>query len=215
MNAFPVFRQRSETTTISVPLEGARSARIKLEHGAGKLKLTSGAASVEILNGTFGNEMDWHSRLEGDQLKVHLRNSPHFWSWAPGSDLDWDVHLNDTVPLYLRVESGASVSTLDLTGLKVIELKLNTGASRTEVTLPDNAGNTLVDIHAGAASVNIHIPMGVSASIRVKGGLSSATIDLSRFPSLGSGQYQSVDFATAANRTDITIDSGVGSIVIN
>jgi hypothetical protein len=210
-------RGRSKATgqTFSIPLENARSARIKLDHAAGRLNIRAGAASTEVLNGVFGSEVDYKSRLEADQLQVKIRNSPNFWVWVPGENLDWDICLNGDVPLTLKVDSGASASTLDLTDLKVAELDIQAGASSTEVSLPANAGNTLVDIHTGASSLKIHIPAAVAARIKVKSGLASVNVDSSRFPRLDGGLYQSADYATAANRADITIDTGVGSVDIS
>jgi hypothetical protein len=207
-------RSAARTQNLSIPLENARSARIKLDHGAGRLNIQAGAASTELLNGSFGAEVDTSTRFEADQLQVKLRNSPHFWAWYPGESLDWDIHLNGEVPLNLKIDSGASSSTLDLTNLKVVDLDIDTGASSTEVSLPANAGNTHVDIDSGAASLNLHIPAGVAARIRVKSGIASVNVDAGRFTRLESGLYQSADYATAVNRADITIDTGVGSVDI-
>jgi hypothetical protein len=201
--------------TLSIPLEGARTARLKLEHGAGRLNIKGGASSTELLNGVFGSEVDYKSTMAADELQVKVRNSPRFfWGWIPGESLDWDVHLNGDIPLNLKIDSGASAAVLDLTDLKVVELDINTGASSTAVTLPANAGNTLVDIDSGAASVNVRIPTGVAARIRVKSGIASINVDSNRFPRLDGGLYQSADYATAANRADITIDTGVGSVEV-
>ena len=205
---------KAKPQNLSVPLENARSARIKLDHGAGRLNIQAGAASTELLNGTFGAEVETSTRFEGDQLRLKLRNSPHMWAWYPGESLDWDIRLNKDVPLSLKIDSGASSSVLDLTDLKVIDLDIDTGASSTEVSLPANAGNTRVDIDSGAASLNLRIPAGVAASIRVKSGIASVNVDTNRFPRQDGGLYQSADYASAANRAEITIDTGVGSVEI-
>jgi hypothetical protein len=199
---------------LSIPVESARGARIKLNHAAGRLNIQAGASSTEVLNGDFGAEVDYNSQLVTDQLQVKLRTSPHFWSWYPGESLDWNIRLNGDIPLNLKIDSGASASTLDLTNLKVVELDINSGASSTDISLPANAGNTLVDIDSGAASLNLHIPTGVAARIKVKSGIASVNVDANRFPRLDGGLYQSADYATATNRADITIDTGVGSVDI-
>jgi len=214
IGAFGKGRSKGEAQNLSIPLENASSARIKLDHGAGRLNIRSGAASSDLLNGVFGVEVDYRSRLEAGQLQVKLRNSPHFWAWYPGESLDWDLRLNGSIPLNLKIDSGASATTLDLTDLKVVDLDIDTGASSTEISLPANAGNTRVDIDSGASSVNIRIPTGVAASIRIKSGIASINVDPTRFPRLDGGLYQSADYATAANRADITIDTGVGSVEI-
>ena len=202
-----------EGRLMSIPLEGASSASIKLDHGAGKLELDSGAGYGEVLNGRFGNGLDYKSHLTGDRLEVKLRTPSQAWTWLPGESLDWEVHLNPSIPLSLKFDSGASSSILDLSDLKVTDLDINTGASKTELTLPAKAGNTHVDIDTGASSLKINIPAGVSASIRVKSGIASVAID-ARFPRVDDGLYQSPDYSTASNRVDMMIDAGVGSIEI-
>jgi hypothetical protein len=214
IGAFARGRFSATKQHISIPLENACGARIKLDHAAGRLNIRAGALSTELLSGDFGAEVDYKSSLEADQIQLKLRNARHFWAWYPGESLDWDVCLNAGLPLNLRIDSGASATTLDLTDLKVVELDVNTGASSTQINLPANAGNTLVDIDSGAASLNIRVPTGVAARIRVKSGIASVNVDSNRFPRLDGGLYQSADYATAANRADITIDTGVGSVDI-
>ena len=214
IGAFSRGQHQVEGQSISIPLENAKSARIKLDHGAGRLNIRSGASSSEVLSGVFGAEVDYKSHIDGDQIEVKLRNSPQFWAWYPGQSLDWDIRLNGSIPLNIKIDSGASSSTLDLTDLKVVDLDIDTGASSTEVTLPANAGNTRVDIDTGASSLNVRVPTGVAARIRIKSGVASVNVDSNRFPRIEGGLYQSADYATAANRADITIDAGVGSIEI-
>jgi hypothetical protein len=204
----------AEGEHVSIPLEGATSAHIKFDHGAGRLTVRSGAEPGEILNGTFGNGLSFKSHVEGGRLEVKLRTSQQAWAWWPGESLDWDIRLNQGLPLSLKIDSGASASVLDLSDLKVTELDIDTGASSTELTLPANAGSTHVDIDTGASSLKVSIPAGVAASIRVKTGMAAVNIN-PRFPRLDGGLYQSADYGTAANRVDMTIDSGVGSVEVN
>jgi hypothetical protein len=215
LGAFSRGRVNAGSYSLTIPLENAHSAGIKFDHGAGRLNVGSGASSSEMLNGTFGAEIEQTTRMDGDRINVKLRNSPQFWSWIPGENLDWDVYLNPDIPLDLKIDSGASSTRLDLTDLKVTGLDIDTGASSTEVTLPANAGNTSVKIDSGAASLNLHVPSGVSARIRIKSGIASIHVDTARFPSIGEGIYQSEDYSTAVNQADITIETGVGSVEIN
>jgi hypothetical protein len=205
--------QPVEGEQVSIPLEGAASAFVKLDHAAGRLTLRSGAEPGEIVNGTFANGLSYKSHVEGGRMEVKLRASQKAWAWLPGERLDWDIRLNRDIPLSLKIDSGASASILDLSDLKVIDLDIDTGASSTELTLPANAGNTHVDIDTGASSLKVSIPSGVAASIRIKSGIASVNVN-PRFPRLDGGLYQSTDYSTAANRVDMTIDTGVGSIEV-
>jgi hypothetical protein len=204
----------NEGQQVSIPLEQATSAYIKLDHGAGRLTLRSGAGPGEIIKGTFANGLSYKCKKEADRMDVSLRTSQQSWAWWPGESLDWDIRLNADIPLSLNIDSGASASILDLSDLKVTNLDIDTGASSTELTLPASAGNTHVDIDTGASSLKVNIPPGVAASIRVKTGIASVNIS-ARFPKVDGGLYQSTDYGTAANRVDMTIDSGVGSIEVN
>ncbi len=113
----------------------------------------------------------------------------------------------------LKCETGASKSVLDLRDLKVSELKLETGASATEVTLPANAGYTRVKVQAGAARVDIRVPGGVAARVKASGALASVNVDETRFPGFDN-RYQSPDYETAANKVDIDVETGVGAVTI-
>jgi hypothetical protein len=57
------------------------------------------------------------------------------------------------------------------------------------------------------------VPQGVAASIRARGGLASINIDSNRFPRSGDVN-QSPDYETAANKVDMDIQTGVGSVDI-
>ncbi len=202
----------------AIPLEGAARAEIKIGHGAGRLLLSGGAAAGQLVAGSFAGGLDYRAKREGDMLKVKMgvpsRSGFIFpWSWSPGA-LDWTVHLSEDVPLALKFETGASRSEIDLTDLKVTTLEIETGASATAITLPARAGFTKADIEAGAASVDVRVPGGVAARIVAKSGLSSVRVDQTRFPGSGS-RFESPDYATAANKVEIELETGVGSVSVS
>jgi hypothetical protein len=202
----------------TIPLEGATKARIQINHGAGRLRVSGGAGAGELVTGTFGGGLDYRTSQEGDTLavKMGIRTSPpHFvfpWTWwGPGRTLDWSVSLNESIPLSLDLQTGANEARVDLSSLQVTDLQLQTGASSTQVTLPTNAGHTRAAIRSGAASVSVRVPSGVAARIKAQGGLADIRVDRSRFPRVG-GVYESEDYASAENRVDIDIETGVGSV---
>ena len=207
-------RRPVEGEQVSIPLEGATSAYIKIDHGAGRVNLRAGTAAGELLTGIFGGGLETKTKVTDGRLEVKMRTPRQFWIWWPGDSLDWDFALSRDLPLSLNIDSGASTSTFDLSELKVTDLDLDTGASTTEITLPANAGITHVDIDTGASTLKITVPAGVAARIQTKTGLATVSVDPNRFPRIGGGLYQSADYATAANRADITIDAGVGTINI-
>jgi hypothetical protein len=117
------------------------------------------------------------------------------------------------VPLDLKVETGASRARLDLADLRVRNLEINAGAADTRVRLPRAAGATSVRAQSGAATMTLEVPPGVAARIKLQMALGSSQVDESRFPRTATG-YESPDYATAANRVDIDIQGGVGSVKV-
>lgn len=208
-----LFHRHAADEHISLDLQGAREAAIRMDHGAGRLMVKSGAGPGQLLTGTFGSGLEQETRLSGEKLEARLKMPAIFFPFGWKPNLDWDLALTRDIPLSLHVNSGASRMEFDLTELQVTFLDLDTGASSTRLLLPSQAGATLVEIEAGAASVEIQVPQGVAARIRIKDGISAVDIDQARFPRL-EGLYQSSDYPSAANRVDINIDAGVGRISI-
>jgi hypothetical protein len=204
----------------NVALDGAQRARVRLSHGAGRLRVSAGAPSGSsggrLLQGSFGGGVNVDRKRTGDLLEVGLTMDRGGWehlmgSWGSG-DLDWDVALAPDVPLELVFRTGASDSRLDLAGLQVTDLDLETGASATDVTLPA-AARTRAHVTSGAASVVLRVPLGVAARVEGAMGLGKLDVDTARFPKVDSG-YQSPDFAEAADRVELRVDGGVGSVTV-
>lgn len=196
----------------AVPLEGVRQARITVHHGAGRLTIGSGAEAANLLDGTFTGGLQCEARREGDRMEVDLRVARSNWPWVWGTPgLSWDLRLNPNVALALKLETGGNEALVDLTELRVEELRLSTGASSTEVLLPAHAGFTKVKVGAGVATVRLRVPEGVAAKFEFEGGLATANVDTSRFPRVGE-EYCSPDYAAAANKVDIEVEAGVGSV---
>ncbi len=211
-------RSSVEVEEATIPLEGAAQARVRVKHGAGRLRVDDSAGPGELVAGTFGGGLDQRVSRDGDTLDVEMRQPSDLfasfpWMWGAGSTLDWSFGLNSELPLRLEFETGAGEARIDLTHLQVTDLRLQTGASSTDVTLPADAGHTEVKIGAGAASVTVRVPPGVAARIRAAGGLASVNVDRDRFPREGS-VYLSPDYDTAPNRVDLDIETGVGSIIV-
>jgi hypothetical protein len=212
-----LYGTRAETRQVSIPIVNSR-AEIRLNHGAGRLEVSGTAPAGQLLSGTFegGVEFDTQRSGEADRVQLNAPVGAYFPGFWMGSSrgYSWQIEFSPDIDLNMIFKTGASESRLDLSSLRVRDLRIETGASSTELILPQNAGNTRAEIHAGAASVDIRLPEGVSGHIRVQSGLSGIKIDTIRFTMIGNNEYQSPDFQTAANRADIYIEAGVGSISV-
>lgn len=209
------FRSSAESEHASIPLEGAAQARIRINHGAGRVNISAHDEPGILVDGDFGGGLDIQTRRDGERLdvKMSVRTQILPFSWYPGYSLDWNFTLNQGIPLAIELNTGASDNRIDLSELKVSEVKLSSGASATHLTLPANAGFTRLDVESGAASVDISVPSGVAARIRSRSGLSSLNLDNARFPRLGDA-YQSTDYENATNKVDVYLQMGAGSVTV-
>lgn len=203
---------------VSLPLAGAAEARLIFNYGAGQLRISSSGNPDELIGGTFTGGMESDMQMEGNIAVVTLRTpSDVVFSgpWPTGQKgFEWNVGINKNIPTQLQLHTGANESIVDLHDVLVRDLILETGASRTEITLPASAGMTRVNVKSGVAAVVLHVPQGVAASIDVESGLSGINVDTARFIQ-NDKHYESSDYATAANRVYIHVESGLGSVEIN
>lgn len=203
----------SEVETFTVPLGGAQSVKYTFAHGAGQLEIRGGAPRGEALVGTSAVGMNRSSQLNGDRLDVRVEAGPSFIPMLGPEQGVWRFQLTQDVPVLLNVDSGASSLHVDLTDVLVTRFSLKTGASSSNVTMPVR-GASILDVEAGAASVNVRVPDVTAARIRVTEGVMAVNVDTNRFPQLDTGLYRSANFDASQNRTEINIDSGVGSVSV-
>ncbi len=214
----PVVSTARQGEAVRVPLGAARQATLRFHHGAGELRVDANAAPDELYSGTFVGGLDHQERQDGDEMVADLRVPagvmPIIGPFDTSDALNWTVGLNPNIPLKLEFEVGASRSLLNLRDLQVKEINLQTGASATEIDLPARAGEVRARLHSGMAGVVVRIPENVSAWIHTRGALSSTQVDTQRFPEVGSGDYRSADYGMAANRVEIDIETGIGSVKV-
>ena len=203
----------SDDETFSFALQSAKSVRYKFAHGAGQISISGGAPAGKAIVGSSAMGMNTDSRLDGDRLNVRVEAGPSMIPFVGPSSGVWRYRLTQEVPVTLEVDAGASRLEIDLKDVLATRIELNTGASSTDLTLPAR-GASLLDVEAGAASINIRVPDGTAARIRTKDSVISLNVDTNRFPQTDSGLYQSPNFDTSPNRTEITLEAGLGAITI-
>jgi len=203
--------------TFSIDLQGATRVDLEVDLGAGSLILAGGAPTGVALVGAKGTTLDVNSGLStSSSLGIKISAGPSFLPFLGPDGGEWHFSLSPEVPLGIKVDAGASNLDFDLTDLKVTYLGVDTGASSLKVKLPAQSGQTLLDVESGAARIEIFVPEGVGARIRLEQGASSVDIDEKRFPPLaGLGNlYQSADFDTAVNKAEINLEGGANSVKV-
>ncbi len=205
------------TDQIAQPLGDIKSASVDLNIGFATTNMTALATdATDLMKGTFahneGVRIVKTYNASGSEGRLGLRGEGADFAVFDSRNSHWDIGLNPTVPIALSVNGGVGRVNLDLAALNVTALNLDAGVG-TIVAKTPKSGATTMRINGGVGSATLIISDGVAARIRVNGGLVGVRVNESRFPKLGDA-YQSADYATAANKIDITVDGGVGSIDI-
>ena len=157
------------------------------------------------------------------------------WEACKGA-FDWQIHLNPAVSSDITAHSDGGNLKLDLAGMAVTRLMADTGGGNMDVVLPENAanlsvaaktggGNVTVEIgsgttgsntvnaSSGAGNVAVRVPSGIAARVHASTGLGKAIVD-PLFSKLDGTTYQSPDYDGAANKVEITLNSGAGNVSV-
>jgi hypothetical protein len=204
--------------TISQPLGVARHADIDIAMGAGRLHVGALNESDNLIEGMIakgsGEQVLRDFAISGDSATFKLR-SQAAWVFPfrerRGERVEWNLLLNGDIPLRLHIDTGAGQATLELARLQVDNLDVNTGVGQTTLTLPQQ-GQVQARINGGIGETIVVIPAGMAARIEATTGLGQVHV---------AGNYQrdgkvsiSPGYQSAANRVDLIVNGGIGSITI-
>ncbi len=225
-------------TDIAQALDGAESAKVRIDSSVGELTVNALDASKNLIEGTiYSVERETiieNYEMSGDMIDYYLRSE-----WTPGGvnfndrtqRLSWNLSLNNTIPLDLKISLGVGESTLDLSELDVSALDLSIGVGQTTVSLPigeytaqvdGGVGQTTIEIPAegqiklnvdgGVGEIVIKLPEDMAAKINVDRGISGLSVPAGF--DKNEDTYTSANFDDAENWIEINIDQGVGNIAI-
>lgn len=186
------------------------------EIGTGKLHISGG--TDKIMDATFsfkGEGLEPVVDYEiGDDLKGELTVSQCSAKFANlfNPKQDWQMTLNDQLPLLLNLELGAGKSKLNLSGLKLKELNIEAGIGETDIDLTGKWMESFkVNIENGVGKTKIYVPKHIGVKLDVDKGVGKVTADY--FMKVGSS-YQNQAFESAEIKIDIKVDVGVGDVIL-
>jgi len=209
--------EKPTITSISETLGNFSRAKVEIEFGAGDLKLDGIARTGNLLEATTehrgtstGISKEFTQVSGTGQLKLTVTSEARR---LIGEKKDkWQLHFTRDIPIDIKLKSGLSELDIDLSLLKLESINLDIGASRLHLKLP-SFGISKAEIKSGMADIEITIPEGKAARIKVNGGLSASDIDENRFPHVND-YYISPDFNSSSNRVELNIGSGLSRIKI-
>jgi hypothetical protein len=170
----------------SAPVDGAESARVKLNLAVGEHHVTAATTPDTLIDAdlTYVGEVAFTVSGERDKV-VSLSQSPAFtveWlnpaNWFNNNrKLRWDVGLSPNVPIDLDVHGGVGEARLDLSNLSLTHVEVGGGVGEIDLTLPGK-GDYDGYLKIGVGEFRITVPSGASADLRIKGGVGECTVNI-------------------------------------
>ncbi len=228
-----------KTEEMSVEQGQARSALVDVSMGTGSLYLDGNGAN--LMDGAFTyNVVDWrpevHYEVDGDIGRLSV-SQPEFRNAPPVNMGDiryeWEVHLNDDLPMNLSVTMGAGDGELVLSNLFLDSFDFKGGAGEVDIDLRSSTVSDLgVALGAGDVALDLSGQWHQDTQATIKGGLGRVTLVLPsdigvrvttqgmlskiNAPDLfnNSGVYTNAAYGQSDVSMNIDIESGIGEIVL-
>ena len=203
------------TKSYSESLGNLSLAHIQIDFNAGSLimgSLPAGSLNfIEADSKVKSGDMRVDFQRQDGGGTLNLSTERVNWQFGDEAEAKWEVRVNRTIPLTMEVKSAVGNLELDLNELDVNELQMDLDAGNCILKMPSSAGTTHAYIKADVANVEIVIPEGVAAKLKMDTDLSVFEMDESRFPRVGD-YYISSDFESAENRIELELDCDIGRV---
>lgn len=201
------------TESKSVELGDAKSVRGKMVLGAGDLVVTGGAKKLLEADFTY-NVAKLKPEVEFTDGTLVVQH-PDVRGYRTLQDIkdfrnEWDLRLNNDVPMNLSLDMGAGTSDLQLAGLSLTGLDIILGAGKSTVDLSGGWRRDLdVTINTGAANITVRLPKDVGVRVEIEAGLTA--INASGLTKDGN-VYTNAAYGTSEVTLHINILAGIGQI---
>lgn len=202
-DAIDIGELRTDQIFVSAP-SGGQTASVKLEFGAGDLILQPGATDG-LVEGTASYNVDGiEPRITASGADVTIEQEPYEFKLGGLPNVNeventWRLFFS-THPMDLEVRAGAFDGQFELGGLAIQELRITSGASKTNLNFSTPNLTTMGQFRfrTGASSTELT-------------GLSNANFSLMQFEG-GAGSY-TLDFSGTLTRdATIEIDAALSSV---
>jgi len=214
--AWPAAAAQSWRTVESArQLRDSAQHRVHVQYGAGRIDV--GATNAPLL---YSMTLRYDEatttpihRYDADARTLTLGvedQSSHFRrNMGENSNGEMRLALSRSVPIDLQLELGATKAQLDLGGLSLLGLHLESGASETllDFSTPNQTRMRALEIDVGAASLEVrNLGNANAASVHVKGGVGSVELDFAGVWS----QDMTVDADLALGKLTLHVPRDVG-----
>ena len=167
--------------TQSIELDHAESTRLNLTIGAGELKVAGGAAKLLEADFAYNSENAKPTvdrRTSGSTSEITISQPESRGFTFGNTKSEWNLRLNDGVPLDLSTRLGAGQVDMNLGSLNLRSFDMNMGVGEVNVDLrgtPKKSYN--VRINGGVGEARVYLPRTVGISANAAGGIGEVKVE--------------------------------------
>ncbi|MEH6943655.1 toast rack family protein [Bacillus sp. JJ722] len=213
-NSIPTVKGKVKEESILIEKDKAKELDVELKVGAGELTVTKGAkdwveGSIKYNTKKLDPIVDYD--YQNQKGEVVIKQKKNKFSKVRNAKNDWNIKLSKDVPMKLSVNTGASVAKLDLQGLKLQQLNIETGVSDLTVDLSGKWKESFeTNIETGVGDTTFILPSEVGVKIKSSKGIGD--IDAKNFISKGDGVYVNEAYENADVILDVNAEIGIGVV---
>ena len=197
----------------SIERDASKRVRVDLNMGAGNLIVGGGAQ--KLLHADFSyNVASWRPEVRYSSTGTHgdltIRQPGQDHVQIGNNRYQWDLGLNDDVPMDLSLDFGAGNARLDLGSLSLRSVEVHMGVGKLEMDRRGNPKRSYdVSVHGGIGEATVRLPAGVGVYAEGSGGIGEIkTQGLRR----EGGHWVNDAYEDAKVRIHLDIHGGIGEI---
>lgn len=205
-----------KTSDVFIEKDQAKELDIDLTIDYGQVNISSGSSNWVEGDITYNiNELEpkvtYKLKRDKGKLKIDQPKKTKINVKKGALKNDWDLQLTNDVPVDLEINTGASDTSMNLSGMQLQSLNIETGVGKSTLNLSGEWKESFdVNIEMGVGESTIILPKGVGVEIKSSKGIGSASFN--GFTSNGDDIYVNDAFEHADVIISVQTELGIGSV---
>jgi len=211
---FSFIPNKMREEAILVEKDKAKALEVDIDLGVGEMNVSGGAkewveGNAEYNVKKLAPQVDYD--LHGDTGEVEIKHKGSTKLGLSNIKNTWAIQLNDSIPMDLSVETGASLANLDLQGLQLEKLDIEAGVGDLTVNLGgDWKKSFTTTIETGVGQTTVILPSKVGVKLTTEKGIGSSNVE--GLMSKGNGVYVNEAYDKADVVLEVNSELGIGEI---
>lgn len=195
----------------------ANMERGELKLDLGGCRFSLGSSSTDLVDAKFTDSNVKNSIEERDGGKtayLAFQNKKVSTSNYNSNSEDARININNGIMWNIDLDAGGINGTIDMSDLKVNNLKMEIGAANVKLMFGDKSSTMNTVIDGGASNIEAYIPRYVGVKVRMDSALSSTNLNGLGWTKQGH-EYTSPNYDNASIKINMDVDMGVGKFDVN